>query len=489
MTRAIAFTALVGTTLTACTALEPPREPPALAAPASYTVVESGSAKGPGPGAPQALPGAAPVPQWWKAYGSDELDQLVEEGLAASPSLAAAQSSLKAAREGLKEQIGDNSLPKIDASFGAEREQTLGLPIKVPGVYLPPTFLNNVFTAQVQASYTFDFFGAAFLANRALAGQLRQQTWQLEATRRSLAASIVMATITVASLHEQLAATQQLVDLGEERARQLAGRYRTGSATHDEALSAEQDAADAAAVLPALRAQLAAARHAQAVLLGRTPDRAPEPLPLDRLQPPAGIPVSLPSELLHQRPDILAAESAVQSAADAAGASRAALFPSLSLSAAYGRGAFDWSTFSSPAGAIWGVGASVTQPLFHGGALRARARSYLAQYDTAVAQYRQTVLSAFRSVADTLAALQEDGNTLVQTQRAQAAASELRGSSEAKYRLGATSFYITLTAGQQYLNAHLQHIRARASQLTDSAALLDAMGDPPAVKDTVAAAR
>lgn len=467
----VAF-ALAGTTLTACTVLAPSRQPPDMSPPGRYTAQEGqeASAREGGP----LTHSARPVPQWWTAYGSAPLNQLVEEGLAANPSLQAAQASLRAAREALKGQIGQSVLPQVDLSVDAQRQRSLGIPI------LPqPTFLENIFLGQVQASYTFDFFGAAYLANRSLASSLRQQTWQLEATRRTLALNIVAATLTVAALQEQVSTTQRLVEMGEDRARQMAGRYQAGSATRDEALTAEQDAANAAATLPTLRAQLLAARHAQAVLLGRTPDRAPEPLSLDSLHVPTQVPVSVPSELLHQRPDILAAESALAAAADAAGAAKAALFPSLTLSASYGRGGFDWATATSPAGVIWGAGASLTQPLFHGGALRARARQYRAQYDTAVSQYRQTVLSAFRSVADTLAALEEDGNTLTQTQRAERAASQMQGTTEARYKLGATSFYLTLTAGQQYLNAHLQHIRARAAQLVDAATLFDAMGELP----------
>lgn len=475
----LAGVGLLSGALAACSAFGPQRSPPQMVSPQSrYTVSPE----------PERLPladhvaqrlalGARPVPQWWKAYGSAQLDELVEEGLRNSPTLAAAQSTLRAARESLRSQVGNSMFPRIDASFDPERQQTLGLPIKLP--VLPPTFLENVFSAQVQASYTFDFFGAAFLANRALAGQVRQQAWQLEATRRALAMNIVVATISVASLNEQLVAMQRLVDIGEARARQMAGRYKAGSATHDEALTAEQDAANAAAALPALREQLLAVRHSQAVLLGRLPANAPPPLALDSFQVPVNVPIAVPSELLHQRPDILAAEAAVQAAADAAGAAHAALFPSLTLSASYGRAAFDWSTFTSPAGMVWGVGASLTQPLFHGGALRARERQYEAEYDAAVAQYKQTVLSTFQSVADTLVSLQEDASIVVQTQRAENAAHDEQSDTDSRYKLGATSFYITLTAGQQYENARMQNIRAEAARLTDTAALFDAMGDPP----------
>jgi len=237
--------------------------------------------------------------------------------------------------------------------------------------------------------------------------------------------------------------------------------------------------ANAAATLPALRAQALAVRHTQAVLLGRTPDKAPEPLPLDALHPPETVPVSVASELLHRRPDILAAEAAVRATADEAGAATAALFPSLTLSASYGRAGFDWATFTTPAGKIWSVGASLTQPLFHGGALLARKRQYEATYEAAVSQYKQTVLSAFESVADTLVSLDEDANTLIQTQRAQTAARDTRANTESRYKLGATPFYATLTAGQQYQSAHVQYVRARAARLADTAALFDSMGDPP----------
>jgi NodT family efflux transporter outer membrane factor (OMF) lipoprotein len=461
--------------LSACTAFGPDRRPPQMPQPAHYSVEGQPAQTAQADGvAQQVVIGARPVPSWWTSYGSDDLNALVEEGLKNSPSLAAARSTLQAAREQLRSQIGDNLFPKIDLEFSPTRQRALGIPI------LPQqTFIENIFVAQANASYTFDFFGAAFLADRALEGQVQQQAFQLEATRRALATNIVVATINAASMQEQVAATEKLVALGEQRAQQTAARYKLGSASRDEMLASEQDAANAAATLPALRAQAMAVRHAQAVLLGRTPDDAPAPLQLQALKLPESVPVSVPSDLLHQRPDILAAEAAVRAAADAAGAATASMFPSLSLNASYGHGGFDWSTFTSPQGAIWSVGGSLTQPLFHGGALFARKRQYQASYDVAVGQYKQTVLSAFRTVADTLVSLDGDADTLFQTQRAEAAARDAQGDTDSRYRLGATSFFVTLTAGQQYQNAHIQYVRARASRLADTAALFDSMGNPP----------
>jgi NodT family efflux transporter outer membrane factor (OMF) lipoprotein len=479
-TNGVRCAALIGVaaltmSVVACGAFGPDREPPRTPSPVHYAVDASPTHLPTADGVAQQLSlGMRPVPQWWTLYQSDALDALVEEGLQKSPSLAAAQSTLKAAREGLRSQIGQSMLPSVDVGFSPTRERTLGLPI------LPQeTFLENIFAAQVQASYTFDFFGAAVLADRALAGQVQQQAYQLESTRRALAANIVVAAINAAALQEQVAATEQLVALGERRARQTAARYRLGSASQDDMLAAEQDAANAAATLPAMRAQLLAVRHAEAVLLGRAPDQAPMPLSLDALHLPERVPVSVPSDLLHQRPDILAAEAAVRATADEAGAAAASMYPSLTLSASYGRGGFDWSTFTSPAGAIWSVGASLTQPLFHGGALVARKHQYEATHEAAVAQYRQTVLTAFQNVADTLVSLEEDANTLVQAQRAATAAHSVQSDTESRYRLGATPFYATLTAGQQYQNADVQLVRARAARLADTAALFESMGNPP----------
>ena len=458
-----------------CGAFGPERNPPHIASPTHYAVSDQ---EAPWPAADgiaqQPTLGGRPVPQWWKAYGSDALDALVEEGLQNSPSLSAAQSALKAAREGLRAQIGQSLWPSVDVGFDPSRQRALVLPSLTQ-----PTYLYDVFAAQVQTSYTFDFFGAAVLADRALAHQIGQQAYQYEALRRALAANIVVTTINVASLQEQVAATEELVALGEQRARQIAARYQLGSASRDDMLAAEQDAANAAATLPALQGQALAVRHAQAVLLGRSPDQAPAPLPLASLHLPESVPVSVPSDLLHQRPDILAAEAALRAAADEAGAATASMFPSLNLSAAYGRGGFDWSTFTSPAGAIWSVGAQLTQPLFHGGALAARRRQYAAAYAAAVSQYRQTVLAAFQNVADTLVSLEQDANAVTQTQRGAAAAERLQEDTRARYQLGSSPLYATLTARQQYKNANVQYIRARASRLADTAALFESMGNPP----------
>jgi NodT family efflux transporter outer membrane factor (OMF) lipoprotein len=461
--------------LTGCAAFGPPRTPP-MAPPGQYAAEALPAALAPGSEAPQQLtPGAPPIPEWWHVYQSPALDALVAEALAQNPSLAASRNSLEAAREQVRETVGDNLFPHIDVGLDGSRQRALGVPV------LPQqTLLYNVFAAQAQASWTIDFFGASVLADRAQLGQVRAQEFEYAATRRALAANVVLTAITTASLQAQLECLQQWTQFAEQHAAQTRERYSLGSASQLEMLSDQSAAAVAARALPPLRRQLLAARHAEAVLLGRTPDQAPAPMTLESLQLPEELPVSVPSELLHQRPDIRAAEAAVRASADAAGAATAAMYPSLRLTADLGRGGFDWSTFTSPAGAIWGVGASLTQPIFHGGALRARARAYGDTYDAAVAQYRHTVLGAFQSVADTLVALQEDGSELEQAHRAAAALDGMQQILQARFEAGSVPMSQVLAVREQYQDAQVRYVMARAARLSDSAALLDAMGDPAA---------
>jgi NodT family efflux transporter outer membrane factor (OMF) lipoprotein len=464
-------------TLGACS-LAPTSTPPAMPEPAHYGALAQPESTVTAQGASQRfVTGAKPVPQWWKLYRSDALDALVDEGLRNSPSLAAADKNLAAAREQLKAQIGSSLLPAIDAGAQASRQRALAIPEAGP-----PTFLYNVFVGQIQAHYTFDLFGAARFANAALAAQVDQQAFQLDAARRAVAANIVTGAIGAAALRAQLDATERLVALAGEDARETRRRYELGSASRSDALNAEQSAASLASSLPGLRAQWLATRHALAVLMGRTPDQAPEDLDLASLAVPADVPVAVPSQLLATRPDILAAEAAFKTAAAQVGVATAQLYPSLSITASMGKGGFDWPTMLSGAGALWSIGASLSQPIFHGGALLAERRAALDTYDAAAQQYRQTVLAAFQNVADTLASLEQDNQALAFADAAHRAAQGASSDAAARVRLGALAPRAARASEEQSLNARLGALRAASARLTDTAALFQAMGSPAGVE-------
>lgn len=475
--RALAAASLAGP-LAGCAWFAPSGEPPAMPSPAHYgaapqvqqTVAAQGVAQ-------QFEVGAQPVPDWWTQYRSDALNALVDEGLRNSPTLSAASHSLDAAREQLRGQIGSSMLPSIDAGGQATRQRALGVPIPALGA---PTLLYDTFVGQLQASYTIDLFGVSRFANRALAKRVDVSAFQLESARRALAANIVTASITVSVLNAQIATTERLVALANDQAHDAQRRYALGSASHSDALNARQSADTFAASLPALRQQRDSARHALAVLVGRTPDRPPADLTLADLHLPAQVPVVVPSDLLQSRPDIQAADAGLKAAAAEVGVATAQLFPQLSLSAAMGKGGFSWPTMLSGAGAIWNVGASLSQPLFHGGALLAQRRAAKATYEAAVDQYRQTVLSAFQNVADSLAALEHDAEALDASSRAALSARGAYDDAAARVRLGALPPSAARASELQYRNARLDEIRATGARFADTARLYQAMGTPPA---------
>jgi NodT family efflux transporter outer membrane factor (OMF) lipoprotein len=472
MKRAYAIT-IASLALSAC-AFGPDGKPPAMPQPEHYGALPQAQSTVTAEGVSQNFVQAAkPVPEWWTLYRSEALNALVDEGLRASPNLAAADKSLQAAREQLRAQVGSSLLPSIDAGGQVTRERGLGVPD-----FGPPTALYNLFVGQIQAQYTFDIFGAARYANASLAAQVDQQAFQLDAARRALAANIVTGAIGAAALRAQIDVTERLVALANDDARDADRRYALGSASRADASTARQNAATLASQLPGLRAQWLATRHALAVLLGRTPDRAPADLDLASLTVPADVPIVLPSELLRTRPDIQVADAALKAAAAQVGVATAQLFPSLSISASMGRGGFDWPTALSGAGALWSVGASLSQPIFHGGALLAQRRAAIATYDAAVSQYKQTVLSAFENVANTLASLEADNEALAFADTASRAAGDASSDAAARVRLGAIPPRAARGAEQQFLNAQLSTIRAGSARMSDTAALFQAMGSP-----------
>jgi len=467
---------------TACS-FAPTDTPPAMPSPAHYGAdaqpLQTVSANGV---AQRFDLGAPPVSQWWRLYGSDELDALVDEGLSNSPSLAAMKKTLGAAQEELRAQIGASTMPSIDAGAQIERARS---PV-VPGLG-PSTERYNVFVGQIQAQYNFDLFGAVRYANKAGAARVNAQAYEVEAARRALAANIVGTTIRVAALDRQIAITERLVAVAADTARDDAHRAMLGSASHGQALASERSAAALEASLPPLRQQRAMAVHTLAVLLGRTPDAAPAVPDLDDLTLPGHVPVVIPAELLRSRPDVLAADAALKAAAADVGEATAQLFPSLSLTASMGRAGFSWPALLSGAGGIWAIGAAASQPIFHGGALLAHRRAKRDAYEAAVLNYKSTVLSAFQNVADCLAALDNDAQTLASTQSEARAARALFDETSARYKLGAVPVSLTQSTEQQSLSAQLDAVRASTQRLSDTAALFQAMGEAPSVTEKVGA--
>ncbi|RQS26480.1 RND transporter [Burkholderia sp. Bp8989] len=461
------------TTLAGCSLFAPNGDPPAMRLPTHYgaapidatSVVASGVAQ-------RFQARKVPTSDWWKLYCSSSLNSLVDEGVRQSPTLGAIEKNLMAAREQLRAQIGSTMLPEIDAGSQTTRARSLP-PIPQLEAENSP---YNTFAGQLQASYTVDVFGAARFANLALAKRVDASAWQLEAARQALALNIVTAVITIGDLHERIDTTERLVALSRQQAVEAAERHHLGAISHDAVLRAQQNLATLEANVPVLRQQLQTTRHALAVILGRTPDQAPADIPLSDLHLPEDVPVLVPSSLLLFRPDIQAADATLKASAESVGAATAQMFPQISLSASMGKAGYSWPALLSGVGAVWSVGASLTQPLFHGGALYAQREAAMAHYDAAVENYRATVLTAFQDVADILTSLDADASQLRAWNNVTAAALVSRNEAMERARLGALPLSAARSTDEEYQSARLNEIRSSAGRLADTARLFHAMG-------------
>jgi NodT family efflux transporter outer membrane factor (OMF) lipoprotein len=412
--------------------------------------------------------------QWWTLFHSRALDELVQQALSRNPTVTAAQAALRQAREMVAAQRG-TYLPGAQANYSFSRERN------AVGT-LSPTLSSgasifNLHTAQVSVSYVFDVFGANRRQVESLQAQADSQRYQLEATYLTLASNVVTAAIEEASLRAQIAATEDIVRGDREGAQILRRQYELGSVAMTDVMAQEAALAAAEATLPPLQKQLAEQRHLLTALAGRFPDDEPaERFELADLSLPQDLPVSLPSELIRQRPDVLSAEAQMHAASADVGVAVANLLPQISLTGSDGGTSTALNELFAAGNTFWSAGASLTQTLFAGGALVHRKRAADAALDAAGAQYRATVLAAFQNVADSLTALRLDADAVNANDAAERAAANSVQTIRRNLELGAVSYLAVLNAQQTYQQAVLAQIQARANRYADTAALFQALG-------------
>ncbi|AXF23663.1 ABC transporter permease [Burkholderia pyrrocinia] len=436
--------------------------------------VTTAAAGGPG-GDAQTFASAAHTPQrWWTQFGSEPLNRLVDTAWQNSPTLAEAGARLDEARQNHAAEAGATMLPRVDANLSATREKVdiaaFGLPANVPN---PGPF--TLYDASVSVSYVLDVFGGNRRALEALRAQVDYQAYTLDAARLTLAGNVVATAILRASLAQQVALTQQLVDAQARQLRIVEARFAAGGVSRADVHAQRALLAQTQASLPPLAARLAQAGHRLAILLGAPPADADLPdLALDALALPRALPVTLPSTLARERPDIRAAEAVLHQASANVGVATANLYPRFSISAGIGSERTRIADIVSGLN-IWNVGLGLTQPLFHGGELRAKKRAAEAAYDAAFASYRETVLQALQQVADAMRAVEHDAAEL---QARDAAAQEAAASNAIagdRYAAGGISTFDLLDAQRQALQTTLDRTRAQADRLADTAALFQAL--------------
>jgi NodT family efflux transporter outer membrane factor (OMF) lipoprotein len=451
-------------------------EAPKVSADSPYTPApvpdQTASAAVAGGEAQRFLQGSDIPAQWWSVFRSPALDQLIRAALAQSPNLVAAQAALRQAQEAYNAQYGSVVYPSVSGALNAARERAPGTTTGVPG-----GSLYSLYNASVNVSYTVDVFGAARRGLENLQAAVDYQRYQVEAAYLSLTANLVTTAIQEASLRAQLKATLEVLAAQEQSLSVIEKQSSLGAIPRSTLLAQRTQVAQTRATLPALEKSLAQTRHQLSVYAGRLPGETGMPeFQLESLQLPQDLPVSLPSSLVRQRPDIRASEALLHEASAQVGVATANQYPQITLTGSVGSSSFRSGDLFTSGASFWSLAAGLTAPIFNGGALSAKRRAAIAAYEQASAQYQQTVLGAFQNVANTLRALDSDAQALRTQADAAALAKESLDLVTRQYQIGAVSYLSLLDAQRSYQQTRVSLVQAQALRYADTAALFQALG-------------
>lgn len=409
---------------------------------------------------------------WWAVFHSPAINDLVNRGIYHSPNIASAYATLREAQETLNAQIGNSLFPAVSSQMSGMRERTSSASVGQQSL----SSVFNLFNASIDVSYTLDLFGGERRQIEADAAQVDYQYFQLLGAYLTLSSNIVTTAITIASLEAQIKTTYELIADEEDLLHVIQQQYALGGVSEINVVTQATQVEQTKATLPPLLQNLSANKHALAVYVGTFPDEKMPNINLAALHLPQNLPVTLPSMLVRQRPDVRAQEALMHVASANIGVATANLLPQFTLSGAYG-----WESGFLPKlfmrnSSVWNYGLAISQPIFQGGALLAQRREKIDAFQQAAAEYRQTVLQAFQNVADSLRALDNDAKTLRYQRAAEIYAHKNFIITRQQYLLGGTSYLNLLTAEQQYQQTQINRIQAQASRYTDTAALFQALG-------------
>lgn len=425
-------------------------------------------------GAAQRLAAGADIPGlWWELFRSQKLDALMQEAIARNPDLASARAALRQADELYKAQRG-TLLPTVDASFQSTRAKNSDA---LSPVLSQPVQLYTLHTATLNVGYTPDVFGGLRRQVESAKAQAENQRFQLEAAYLTLTSNLAAAAIQQASLKAQAASVESAVAADTQLLELYRKQLQFGQVSGADVAAQEALVAQTEALLPLLQKQLAQQDDLIAVLTGHLPGEGPRAqFELDDLTLPQALPLSLPSRLVDQRPDIRAAEADLHAASANVGVAIAARLPNITLTAAAGGASSELASLLTNGDNFWTLSGELAQPIFQGGALRHRQKAAEAALDQARAQYRSAVLTGFQNVADTLEAVRHDADELAAALAAEQAAKRSLEITRAQLRLGQVSSASVLTAETGYQQAVQTLVQARAARYADSVALFQSLG-------------
>jgi NodT family efflux transporter outer membrane factor (OMF) lipoprotein len=411
--------------------------------------------------------------QWWTLFRSPALNALIEQAIAANPTLPAAQAALRQAWENVYAEQG-LLFPTVQAGFSTSRNKSSA---NLSPVTSGTTLYYSFYTPQVTVSYAPDVFGGTRRQIESLVATAESQRFELEAAYLTLTSNVVGAAVQEASLRGQIAATEEIVKVDSEGLDILRRQLQLGQVAGADVAAQEAALAQAQAMLPPLQKQLAVERDLLTALVGRFPSQQPaETFELAALRLPQQLPISLPAKLIEQRPDVRAAEAQLHSASAEIGVAVAARLPQFALTGNVGSTALALAGLATPGNVFWTLAGNLTQTVFDAGTLLHKQRAAEAAFDQTAAQYRSTVIAALQNVADSLRALQADADALTAAAAAQRAAATSLDITRHQLQLGAVNYLALLTAESAYQQALSTVVQAQASRFADTAALFQALG-------------
>ena len=462
---------LAATALAGCT-VGPNFERPA--APAATAYRPATEAHPAAPSEPAADLGAGPRGRWWEAFGSPAMNDLVGQALAHNYSLAAADATLRAS-DAEARAIAGRRLPQIDANARVEQEQVnlsgFGFqPSPELGLAGNPAF--HLYSVGGGISYDLDLFGGLRRQEEQGLAQAEAERRRAEAAHLAIAGRVVTQVLTIAALAEQIAVADALLADDQRNVDLVTRRQQAGEGTMVEVLNAQAQFTADRGDIPQLHQQLDEARHLLATLVGIAPaDLGATDVQLATLTLPASVPVTLPSALVHQRPDILQAEADLHAATAAIGVATAKLYPDITLGATIEQGAPSASNLLKNAFRGYDIFAGLAAPIFHGGTLKAERAAAVNRAQAASATYRQTVLDAFGQVADLLSALQSDARSVDNQRESVDVARRSLALSRRSFQVGNSGVLQVLDSERLYQRANTNLVLARTRQYLNVARL------------------
>jgi NodT family efflux transporter outer membrane factor (OMF) lipoprotein len=423
--------------------------------------------------------------QWWKAYGSDEINQLVDLALKNNPNIESASANLRVAQANVRAQQG-LFFPSISAGYGVSRQKTG--PILQPSINPPADgvvdSIYNLHTAGFTVGFAPDIWGGNRRQVESLKALGNAQSYQLAALQTTIANNVVATAIQEASLREQVKAVRDLAQASREQL-EHARRLRAAGYSSSVDLAVQESLfAQATAQVPTLEKSREQSLNLLAVLCGKMPNEQLLLPSIDKIRFPSPLPNVVPSAFVEQRPDVKIAEEYVRAANAQIGVAIANLLPQISLTGNIGSVATLFGDLSNSANSAWALAGGISQPIFQGGTLFARKRAAEAGIDSAIGQYKSTVLGAFQNVADTLYAIDADGKYYKTALDNEKANQQIFEQSDRQVKAGYLSEAGMLLTKQTYLQARINSLQAYATYLGDTTALYQALGGGWSQKDS-----